>query len=92
MRRFLRSLFSGSTSTEKPQIDLINCRRAELAKLDDHELKASAGRAGTLLELIAVTAVVVARLLGLGMFDALGGSASSPALHGFGPRATTISP
>jgi hypothetical protein len=49
MRRFLRSLFSGSTSTEKPQIDLINCRRAELAKLDDHELKASAGRAGTLL-------------------------------------------
>jgi len=69
MRRFLRSLFSGSTSTEKPQIDLINCRRAELAKLDDHELKASAGRAGTLLELIAVTAVVVARLLGLGMFD-----------------------
>jgi preprotein translocase subunit SecA len=69
MRRFLRSLFSGSNSTEKSRIDLINHRRAELAKLDDHELKASAGRAGTLLELIAVTAVVVARLLGLGMFD-----------------------
>jgi preprotein translocase subunit SecA len=69
MRRFLRSLFSGSTSTEKPQIDLINYRRAELAKLDDDELKATAGRAGTLLEIIAVTAVVAARLLGLGVFD-----------------------
>jgi preprotein translocase subunit SecA len=69
MRRFLRSLFSGSTSTEKSQIDLINYRRAELAKLDDHELKASAGRAGTLLEVIAVTAVLAARLVGLGMFD-----------------------
>jgi preprotein translocase subunit SecA len=76
MRRFLKSLFSGSTSTfsgststEKSQIDLINYRRAELAKMDDHELKASARRAGTLLELIAVTAVVAARLLGVGMFD-----------------------
>ena len=69
MRRFLQSLFSGSTSTKKSQIDPINYRRAELAKLDDRELKASAGRAGTLLELIAVTAVVAARLLGLGMFD-----------------------
>ena len=79
MRRFLQSLFSGSTSTkksvlsedstEKSRIDLINYRRAELAKLDDHELKASAGRAVTLLELIPVTAVVAARLLGFGMFD-----------------------
>jgi preprotein translocase subunit SecA len=76
MRRFLRSLFSGSTSrfsgstsSDKSQIDLVNHRRAELAKLDDHGLKAAAGRAGTLLEVIAVTAVVAARLLGLGMFD-----------------------
>jgi MFS family permease len=38
MRRFLKSLFSGSTSTEKSQIDPINYRRAELAKLDDHDL------------------------------------------------------
>ncbi|MBV8137581.1 MAG: accessory Sec system translocase SecA2 [Deltaproteobacteria bacterium] len=69
MRRFLRSLFSRSTSTEKSQIDLINDRRAVLAKLDDQELKASAGRAGTLVEFVAITAVVAARLLGLGMFD-----------------------
>src|SRR5215467_2856671 len=69
MRRFLKSLFSGSTSTEKSQIDLVNYRRAELAKLDDRELKAIAGRAASLLELIAVIAVVAARLLGIGLFD-----------------------
>jgi MFS family permease len=38
MRRFLKSLFSGSTSTENLQIDLINYRSAELGKLDDREL------------------------------------------------------
>src|SRR4029077_13839242 len=56
-------------SIEKNQIDLINYRRAELARLDDRDLRASAGRAGTLLELIAVTAVVASRALGLEMFD-----------------------
>jgi preprotein translocase subunit SecA len=69
MRRFLQSLFSGPTSTEKSQIDLINDRRAELTNWNDQELKACARQARCLLELIAVTAVVAARLLGLGMFN-----------------------
>src|SRR3989442_11488137 len=68
MRRFLRSLFSGSPSAEN-QIDQINLRRSELARLDDSELRGAARRAGELIELIAVTAVVAARVLGLSMFD-----------------------
>lgn len=68
MRRFLWSVFSGSPSTNS-DIHLINQRRAELAQLRDAELRAVAGHANDLLELIAVAAVVGARVLGLEMFD-----------------------
>ena len=68
MLHFLRSLFSGSASFE-PSIARLNQRRGELAKLQDDELKAIGKRAHDLLEIIAVTAVVAARVLGLVMFN-----------------------
>ncbi|HXX21986.1 MAG TPA: DEAD/DEAH box helicase [Terriglobia bacterium] len=68
MLHFLRSLFSGSASFES-NIGRLNQRRGELAKLQDDELKAAGERAHDLLEIIAVTAVVAARVLGLVMFD-----------------------
>jgi preprotein translocase subunit SecA len=65
---FWQRLFSGPARAES-KIPLINQRRAELAALSDDELK-SAGRAATeLLEVIAITAVVAARVLDLEMFD-----------------------
>src|SRR5689334_20632728 len=68
MSHFWRRLFSGPARAEA-KIPLINQRRAELAKLNDDELK-SAGRLTTdLLEVIAITAVVAARVLHLDMFD-----------------------
>jgi preprotein translocase subunit SecA len=68
MLHFLRSLFAGSASF-KSDIDWINQRRGELAKLADNELKAAGERAHDLLEIVAVSAVVAARVLGLVMFD-----------------------
>jgi preprotein translocase subunit SecA len=65
---FLKSLFAGSASF-KSDIDWINHRRAELAKLPDDELRAAGERGHDLLEIVAVTAVVAARVLGLVMFD-----------------------
>ena len=68
IRELLQHLFHGSASLES-SIPFINQRRAELGTLSDDELKA-AGRAATgLLELVALTAVVAARVLGLEMFD-----------------------
>ncbi len=68
MSHFWQRLFSGPARAES-NIPLINQRRAELAALSDDELK-SAGRAATeLLEVIAITAVVAARVLQLEMFD-----------------------
>jgi preprotein translocase subunit SecA len=65
---FLRSLFAGSASF-KSDIDWINQRRGELAKLPDNELKAVGERVDDPLEIVAVTAAVAARVLGLVMFD-----------------------
>src|SRR5260370_25264694 len=65
---FWRRLFSGSAPAES-KIPLINQRRAELAKLDDEQLKSAGRDASDLLEVIAVTAVIAARVLGLEMFD-----------------------
>ncbi|HEV2687933.1 MAG TPA: hypothetical protein VGV35_05240 [Bryobacteraceae bacterium] len=66
--RFLRRFFPGPAKPE-PNIQPINLRRAELALLSDDDLKAAGRRATELLEVIAVTAVVAARVLGLEMFD-----------------------
>src|SRR5690242_7854862 len=72
MRRFLKHLlqrlFPDSAPPES-RIQPINRRRAELAKLSDDELKQAGRRAGDLVEMFAVTAVVAARVLGLDMFD-----------------------
>ena len=68
MSNLLRRWFYGPEQAES-KLALINQRRAELAQLNDAELK-SAGRLATdLLEVIAITAVVAARVLHLDMFD-----------------------
>jgi preprotein translocase subunit SecA len=66
--RFFQYLFPDSVRTEL-EIGTINRRRAELASLNDDELKATSRRAASLVEVVAVTAVVAARVLGLEMFD-----------------------
>ncbi|HYL75628.1 MAG TPA: hypothetical protein VEU96_15550 [Bryobacteraceae bacterium] len=68
MCRFLRRFFSGPV-TAGSNIQPINQRRAELARLSDDDLKAAGRRAADLLEVIAITAVVAARVLNLEMFD-----------------------
>jgi preprotein translocase subunit SecA len=68
IRRLFGSLFSQSISTED-KIRWINRRRDELAAASDDELKSLGSRSIDLLETIAVTAVVAARVLGLVMFD-----------------------
>jgi len=68
MLHFLRSLFSRQASFQS-DVDRVNARRRELAELRDGELNASGERAHDLLEIIAVTAVVAARVLGLVMFE-----------------------
>jgi preprotein translocase subunit SecA len=66
--RFWRRLFSGPARAES-KIPLINQRRAELAELGDDELKEVGRSASDLPEVIAITAVVAARVLQLDMFD-----------------------
>ena len=68
MVHFLKSLFRGSASY-KSEIDWVNQRRGQLAKFQDSELRAAGERARDLLEVVAITAVVAARVLGLVMFD-----------------------
>lgn len=68
MLRYFRSLLSGA-QTFQPEIDRVNQRQRELARVGDKELKTVFQRATGLPEIVAVTAVVAARLLGLSMFD-----------------------
>ncbi len=65
---FIRSLLAGPNPAG-PNIAFINRRRAEIGKLSDDDLRAAASRSKDLLELVAVTAVVASRVLGLEMFD-----------------------
>ncbi|HEV8041531.1 MAG TPA: hypothetical protein VGP62_21830 [Bryobacteraceae bacterium] len=67
-KRLLQYLFPDSVRTES-EIKPINLRRAELGRLSDAELKAAGRCAASLVEIVAVTAVVAARVLGLEMFD-----------------------
>ncbi len=71
VRRFWDRLFPSLFPDSKSELEIgsINHRRAELAALSDDELKATGRRATSLVEVIAVTAVVAARVLGLEMFD-----------------------
>lgn len=68
MRRFLKSLFSGQASVDS-RVEVINSRRAEASKLSDSDLKAAGNRSTDLIEVVAITAVVASRVLGLDMFD-----------------------
>jgi preprotein translocase subunit SecA len=72
MRRLLQRLFQflfPDSARTYPEIEPINQRRRELAGVSDEELKAAGRRATSLLEVVAVAAVVAARVLGLEMFD-----------------------
>ena len=72
MRRLWKRLFQylfPDRARTAPEIESINEVRKELAGLSDEELKAAGRRASSLVEIVAVTAVVAARVLGLEMFD-----------------------
>ncbi len=68
MRQFLRSIFA-PLRRDRSEIERINAMRTELSRLNDTELHAAALRAKDLLPLMAVTAVIAARVLGQDMFD-----------------------
>src|ERR1700693_6350193 len=68
LQRLFQFLFPDSARTY-PEIEPINQRRRELAGVSDEELKAAGRRATSLVEVVAVAAVVAARVLGLDMFD-----------------------
>ena len=68
MRTWWRSLFSRGQAPAT-SIDHVNRLRGRLAALDDDALKAAGRRAATLPDVVAVTAVVASRVLGLQMFD-----------------------
>jgi preprotein translocase subunit SecA len=68
MVNYLRSLLSVKASYES-SLRRVNRRREELAQFNDNELKTAAHHARDLLEIIAISAVVAARVLGLVMFD-----------------------
>ena len=68
MRHFWRNLFRDSVLSES-WIPVINGRRTDLRALSDAELKAIDWRGLGLAEVMALTAVVAERVLGLKMFD-----------------------
>jgi preprotein translocase subunit SecA len=68
MRRFLRSLFAGKSSSQS-QIQHINAVRADLAHRTAEELRTYAQRATDRLDIIAAATSIAARVLGLEMFD-----------------------
>jgi len=68
VRRFLDYIFAPSRR-DKADIQKINAMRAGFAGLSDDQLRAAGARAKDLLTLMAVTASVASRLLGLDMFD-----------------------
>jgi preprotein translocase subunit SecA len=70
-RQLLRFLFSRSAAAE-PDIEVIECirsRRRELAEARDDELRAACANAQDLPEVVAVTAEVAKRVVGLDIFD-----------------------
>src|SRR5215472_6867777 len=72
MRRlwnFFCQFFFSKPATPAKDIQQINQRRAELAKWSDTDLKEAGLRATDLIEVVAITAVVAARVLRLEMFD-----------------------
>jgi preprotein translocase subunit SecA len=64
-------LFAGRTSNDPtdPTVDDVNRLRADYDRLGDDELKVASRSASLLPEVVAMTAVVAARVLGQRMFD-----------------------
>ena len=69
MRERWRSLFKTRPASASSEIEEVRTLRAELEPLDDDAVKGAARRATRLPEMVAVTAVVASRVLGLQMFD-----------------------
>jgi preprotein translocase subunit SecA len=70
MRNLFRLLFPNSTArTTEAKVRQINLRRSELQSASDQELRDIGRRSSDPLETIAVVAVVIARVLGLVLFD-----------------------
>jgi preprotein translocase subunit SecA len=72
VRHFLRFPFSRSAAakSEIQVVESIRSRRRELAEARDDELRTAGGIAQDLQEVVAVTAEVAKRLVGLDLFDA----------------------
>jgi preprotein translocase subunit SecA len=70
MRKWWRSLFTARTESAPQELDEVRMLRDGFVRLDDESLKRAARRATRLPEIVAVTAVVASRVLGLQMFDA----------------------
>jgi preprotein translocase subunit SecA len=68
MRSLLR-FFHSRSEPDQGGVHEVNRRRAELSQRNDQELKAAGREAKRLTEVVAVTAVVAARVIGLDMFD-----------------------
>ena len=64
-----RGLFATKPSAADPTVDDVNRFRAQYLELGEDGLKVASREATSLPEVIAVTAVVAARVLGLHMFD-----------------------
>jgi preprotein translocase subunit SecA len=69
MREWWRSLFTPRTEPAPREIDEVRTLRDDLECLDDESLKRAARSATRVPEIVAVTAVVASRVLGLDMFD-----------------------
>src|SRR5260221_10594697 len=65
-----RSLFAGRTSTglTDPTVDDVNRLRADYHRLGESDLKVASRSATSLAEVVAISAVVAARVLGQRMF------------------------
>ena len=69
MREWWRSMFAERGVSAPRELDEVRELRDGFVHLDDESLKRAARRATRLPEIVAVTAVVVSRVLGLQMFD-----------------------
>ena len=69
MREWWRKRFAAQGLSAPQELDEVRRLREGFVHLDDESLKRAARRATRLPEIVAVTAVVVSRVLGLQMFD-----------------------
>lgn len=70
MREWWRSLVRAGKQSPPRELDEVKRLRENFVRLDDASLKRVAGSATRLPEIVAMTAVVASRVLGLQMFDA----------------------